>query len=428
MSHRKYRADNVKDLNVERLCASVAGRRVVLGIDVAKTGMFLAVMDKEEEVHATLKWSHPKETPKLLEVIGKLREQATRVDVAMEPSGVYGDALRHGLQAAGFTVHRVSPKRSHDMAEVYDGVASLHDAKSAAIVAKLHLDGASELWPIKSDQEREMQAELKVLDIHSKQCDANRYRLEALLSRHWPELTEYLALDGATLLELLSVYGGPREVAAEAAEARELMRRKGGVFLSTEKIEAAIESASTTLGLPPIEAEVRLIRHLAAETKRNREEEAQARRRIEALVGKTETTERLQPLVGKVTAAVLVAATGDPQSYSSAQAYQKSLGLNLREHSSGKVKGGLHITKRGSGTGRFYLGLASLRLIQTEPVVKAWYAKMVARQGGDRKTKAVVAVMRKLALAIWHVARGAKFDALKLFDVRRLEGACIEGR
>jgi hypothetical protein len=37
------------------------------------------------------------------------------------------------------------------------------------------------------------------------------------------------------------------------------------------------------------------------------------------------------------------------------------------------------------------------------------------------KIKAVVALMRKLARALWHVARGKSFDAAKLFDTRRLQ-------
>lgn len=37
------------------------------------------------------------------------------------------------------------------------------------------------------------------------------------------------------------------------------------------------------------------------------------------------------------------------------------------------------------------------------------------------KLKAVTAVMRKLALALWHVAQGDAFDASKLFDTARLQ-------
>jgi hypothetical protein len=61
------------------------------------------------------------------------------------------------------------------------------------------------------------------------------------------------------------------------------------------------------------------------------------------------------------------------------------------------------------------------RWIQHDPVARAWYAKKVKRQGGQFKSKAVVALMRKLTLALWHVAKGSEFDSTLLFDTRRLK-------
>jgi hypothetical protein len=52
-------------------------------------------------------------------------------------------------------------------------------------------------------------------------------------------------------------------------------------------------------------------------------------------------------------------------------------------------------------------------------VIAAWYQKKVKRDGG-LKSKAMIAVMRKLALSLWHVARGEAFDSRKLFDTRAL--------
>ena len=82
----------------------------------------------------------------------------------MEPSGSYGDAFRHFLWGRGIPVYRVSAKRSHDAAEVYDGVPSSHDAKSAAIIAKLHRDGASELWPLRTESQRDLRAMVTTMD------------------------------------------------------------------------------------------------------------------------------------------------------------------------------------------------------------------------------------------------------------------------
>jgi transposase len=338
----------------------------------------------------------------------------------MEPSGVYGDALRWQLLAAGIDVYRVSPKKSKDMSEIYDGVPSSHDGKSAAIVAVLHSRGTSDPWPMESDRERELSAALRLLEVFGKQARQNRSRLEALTARHWPELTSILELSTATALELLGAYGSPAAVAADAEGARSLMRRVGGAMLDPQKVETIVRGASGSKGVPPIPEETQVIRALAMEARRNQLAQKKAQQRVEELAGAGGATREMAKLVGKTTAAVLVAGIGDPRNFTSPQALVKAVGLNLREHSSGTKQGGLHITKRGSGVARLYLWMAVLRLIQSDQVVQAWYAKKLERQGGQAKAKAVVALMRKLVLALWHVARGEDFDATKLFDVRRL--------
>lgn len=80
------------------------------------------------------------------ELLSGLRRAGLLIEAVMESSGTYGDVLRHQLLEHGVPVFRVSGKRTHDAAEVYDGVPSLHDAKSAAIIAKPHIDGISAPW------------------------------------------------------------------------------------------------------------------------------------------------------------------------------------------------------------------------------------------------------------------------------------------
>ncbi len=419
MGKRRYRAVAVKDVQVERLTEVLQGQRIVVAIDIAMEWMFAAVMSEDLTVHVTVKWSHPRETRSFLELVDQLG-RAGDVEVAMEPSGTYGDALRHALLKRGWPVFRVSPKRTHDAAEVYDGVPSLHDAKSAAIIAKLHLDGASREWPLKSERARTLAAAVKLLGVHEKAFRSNRNRLAAVLARYWPEVGQWLALDSATLLELLSAYGGPETVAQDRDGASELMRRIGGGMLAGAKVEAVAASASTTLGVPMVEEERAVTMALAREARRSQREAQKARARLKELSAGCDVTNAMAPTVGQVTAAVIFAAVGDPSEYGSAKAFLKATGLNLREHSSGKQKGGLHITKRGSGLARMYLFMAALRLIHKDPVVRAWYERKVHRQGGTQKAKAVVAVMRKLVMALFHVGRGAPFDARKLFDVSRL--------
>jgi transposase len=124
--------------------------------------------------------------------------------------------------------------------------------------------------------------------------------------------------------------------------------------------------------------------------------------------------------IGLTTAAVIVSEAGDPTSFKCAAAYEKAMGLNVKINSSGKCKPGrISITKRGSGKCRKYLYLAVLRMIQSDRIVRAWYLKKVERDGGV-KMKALIAIMRKLSRALWHLAKGNEFDSKLLFDTRRL--------
>jgi hypothetical protein len=77
------------------------------------------------------------------------------------------------------------------------------------------------------------------------------------------------------------------------------------------------------------------------------------------------------------------------------------------------------VTKRGPSRVRQFLWLAVHRWIQEDAVARAWYDRKRKRDGG-RSSRASVALMRKLAKALYHVGRGHTFDSSKLFDIRRL--------
>ena len=222
------------------------------------------------------------------------------------------------------------------------------------------------------------------------------------------------------MLEVLIEFGGPAAIVEREQEARGLMRKTGRNFLAQEKIDALIELAHSSLGVPQLEEELELVSELASEARRHRKAANRARAKVEKLaLVEGSATKSMAPVIGKTTSAVLVAGVGDPTKFDCPSAYVKALGLNLKEKSSGKIQGGLHITKRGPGIARLFLYLATLRLIQRDRVVRAWYAMKVARDAGH-KQKAVIALMRKVASALWHVAAGADFDSSKLFNTARL--------
>lgn len=419
MKKHVYRATPIHLVNIARLVELFSGERVVVGVDMAKEDLFAVFMDERRQVHVTVSWKQPQDNLAVLDLLDTLSSAGARVEVAMEPTSTYGDPLRFAVLARGLPVFRVSPKRCHDAAEVFDGVPSRHDAKSAEIIARLHLDDCSEPWPLRTDDERELAAAIRTMVMFDDHVQRNVSRLEAQLARHWPEVTRLLKLKSATLLELLSTFGCPAKVAASETKARELMRRVGRHFLAADKIDDVIISARRSQGMPMLAMERLALIELARDTRRAEKAAKKARQTVEQLSQGLESTSHMGAVIGRATAAVLVSETGDPRQFASPAALVKALGLNLVEISSGKHKGELSISKRGSGMARRYLYLGALRLIAGDGLARAWYRERLRRNGGKKKM-GVVAVMRKYARALWHVARGAVFDSSLLFDASKL--------
>lgn len=418
MKKHRYSATNIKQAEWTRIGAGTAGRRVVFGIDVAKEDFFGVLMDEGLGVIATLKWRHPEQTRELgAHLSAELH--ADRLEVAMEPSGTYGDALYGYLSGLGVPIYRVSPKRVHDAAEVYDGVPSLHDAKSAYIIARLHIDGGSKVWEEMPERRRNRQALIAELDLYQDQQQRNLNRLEALLSRHWPEATRVMELKRVSLLCILAEYGDPTTIAARSEEAQQLMRHNGRGLLNSERIEAVLKSARDSLGGPCTDGERHLLQVLAKELLRIHRQIKAIEAQIDREVQTDTLLTSLAAVTGKTTAVVLEAALGSPLDYPNPGSYLKAMGLNLKERSSGKHKGQLKITKRGPGIVRKYHYFTALRWLYQDPLIARWYRNKVHRDG-DHKGKAIVAVMRKLARALWYVARGEVFDSRKLFNVPAL--------
>ena len=70
---------------------------------------------------------------------------------------------------------------------------------------------------------------------------------------------------------------------------------------------------------------------------------------------------------------------------------------------------------------RFYLYFAALRLIQADPLVQRWYQAKTQRPGAIKK-KTVIELMRKLAKAVWHIAKGEVYRVEKLFNLKAVVG------
>jgi transposase len=387
---------------------------ITLGVDIGKNDLWPVCRWADGRFERPWRVKNPGEIPALIALLNQM-SRGRKLVVGMESSGTYGDALRQALADAKFPVQRVGGKAAHDYAEVFDGVPSQHDGKDAAVIADLVVLGKSRPWDYQapSEWDQELTYWVEWIVAHRRIQATWQGRLEALVARHWPEATEVLKLTSATLLRALEQYGDPRALAADP-DAMHQLTRWGRSFLGLAKAKQLLACASSSIGVRVGEWERQQIRDYAKQALAARREVARGERRLCELAKGHAVLQAQAKVVGLATACVLWTSVGDPKNYHAAAAYRKAMGLNLAERSSGKYVGRLRITKRGSGRVRQWLYFAALRLVQ-QSAIRPWYE---AKKRDDEKDarRVVVAVMRKLALALYHVGvHGKEFRPRQLF-------------
>jgi hypothetical protein len=152
-----YSAVDVERLDVALIVQTLAVGCIV-AIDVAKTKFVAALATATGEVLKLVKFDHPRQTVAFLGLLKALRGAELEPKVVMEPTGTYGDALRHQCHRLGVPVHMMPPKHTHDFAEVLDGVPSMHDAKAATVLAKLQAIKPAAAWQPESEAQRDLRA------------------------------------------------------------------------------------------------------------------------------------------------------------------------------------------------------------------------------------------------------------------------------
>ena len=428
---RMYRRTSVKKILTETLkevSLLKGGSGTCVGLDIGKQEIVAVVRWPDGSFECPWSIKNPSEIQKLIGLLQMLRETCDSLTVGLESTGTYGEAVRLAMTSACLEVHRISGKASSDYKEIFDGVPSQHDGKDAAIIAELTCFGKGTPWPFEplSEVDQEIRHQVQRMDVFHEHATEWSGRLEAVLAKHWPELTSLLSLNGVTLVKIMIHYGSPARLAADPA-ARENLRKWGRGGLKTKKIDQIIESARMTYGAPIGTGELAWLQEIATELQKSILEVNACRTRLEEIAQSHASMSEYIDAVGAVTLCVIWAMVGDPRNYDSSGAFLKALGLNLKELSSGKRQGQLAITKRGPGLARKYLFYWSLRASQ-KPELNKWYLdfQKVGRSSGDsnehRKMKGLIALTRKLSRSLWYAQTHEEaFDYSKVFPGRPLE-------
>ena len=428
---RIYRRVKINQICVESLkeIAILKGDSgTTIGLDVAKDEIVVVLRWADGSFERPWSVSNPLEITLLVELLCLLREMCDGLLIGIESTGTYSEPVRCAMTQACLEVHRLSGKGVSDYKEIFDGVPSQHDGKDAAMIAELAHYGKGTPWPYTPLTEIEQVIGHQVVRLNVFRNQSNQWvgRLEGMLAKHWPELTGLLDLSRVTLLKICSHYGSPAQLVCDG-DARQQLRDWGGNLLSFAKIDAILESARTSVGLPMSQSERTWIKEIASEVLHAQAEIKLCEKKLREIAQSHEQMRPYVEPVGAVTLSTIWATVGNPGKYTSSGAFLKALGLNLKELSSGKRKGELAISKRGPSLARkilFYWALRSTK----HPAIKSWYASFItvgrSKHGSQehRKMKALIALLRKLCRSLWYVYRhGLAFDYAKVFPGRPLQ-------
>lgn len=137
------------------------------------------------------------------------------------------------------------------------------------------------------------------------------------------------------------------------------------------------------------------------------------KRRLEVVLGEEAAQDERTPLliqlpgIGKLLAVTVLAAIGDITRFPSAKKLVGYAGLGASVHDSGEKRSTGRITKTGRRDLRRAMVEAANSAVRSHPHWKAELARLEPRLG---RSKAVVAIARKLLVAVWHVLTKGEKD------------------
>ncbi len=354
----------------------------------------------------------------------RLRQLAVppqRMLIGLEATGRYSENLYQFLQEQGYRLCLLHPRQTHQFAQ-QRGLRAKTDRLDATTIARLLLSGEARPGYV-PDELISTYRELERL--HSQLTDDSaRYQneIQALLVVLFPEFVQVFADPcRPTALGVLKRYPGAQAILDAGVEAltstrRELAPRHYGRPTAQELVRLASQSVATPLASSGRALSLKVLCDQLEHTLTNL---AQIAHELDQLLDRDHGASGLKstPEFGRKTVAVLRAELGDVTRFQRVDQVVAYVGLDLQVRQSGKWKGQVKLSKRGSGRVRRVLYMAALRsLALPASAFGAYYRRLVAR--GLKARDALTAVMRKMLIVAYHLLRSNEtYDPTKVCAV-----------
>lgn len=379
----------------------------IYGIDVASEVHVVAGVDGDGEV--ALKATKVEETgpghDKLLEVLG---EPAGAL-VVMEATGHYWKNLFARLSTAGFQVAVVNPLAVRRFADSMMTRAKT-DAADAMLIARFALATRPRPAPMLDEQLEELREMMRLRDRWVQDLGDRVRQLHRLVDLGFPEFTRHVK-DLSTGIATALLGRCPTAAAFRQVKPSTLAKLKydGRHYVPEDLAADVIAAAKHSAGMHHGPAYQVGVRTACEDIDVLRGRIREADRNIGKLIEGSELGALLQSIdgIGPTTAARILAEFGDPSTYASGDAFAAHFGVVPATNHSGKSTphraGTTHL---GDARLRAKMWMPTLTAVKRNPWLMVFYDRLVA--AGKPAKVALVASMRKLATAIYSVAKSRR--------------------
>lgn len=386
------------------------------GIDIGADHHVIAVVD---DTGATItKSTSFAEDAAGYERVRNVLGEPSDVLVAMEATGHYWQNLFAVLASHGFAIALLNPLRTSRFAGE-DLVRTKTDALDALGIARFAQQKRPAATPLTDEVTRELRELVLIRERLVQELGDKVRQLHRVVDLGFPELTRHVKqLDSELALTLLhelptaASYG--RVTPGWIAKLEYDGRHKIGLELAQAIFQAASKSVGQHHG-PAFQLEARyLCEHIRLLKRQLKSLEGDIEKKLEDNeVGRLLTS---IPGIGPQTSARIIAAVEDPARFRDGAAFASYLGVVPALKHSGKhtpMRAG--VSSIGHARLRKNLWMPVMTAVRHNPWLRAFYERLVA--AGKPRKLALIAAMRKLAHAIYSVAKNRKPFELRLTEV-----------
>jgi transposase len=349
------------------------------------------------------------------------------VIIGFEPTGHYWYNLAEYCRNNALKYVMVNPFHVKRSKELDDNSQTKNDRKDPKTIAKLVIDGRYFETYVATGIYAELRNVVKVYD-HVTVCKSVvENKITQWLDNYFPEFTTVFGdWEGKAAMITLNSFPLPSMI-VELGEIKVLETWKKEIKQGVGKkrahklFETAKDSVGCTEGL---KMAVKELKYLLREYEMHMEQLEEIKAEMEELLNQVPGAKEVLDIkgIGIVSAASIVAETGDISRFEDAKQIQKYAGLSLIENSSGKHKGQTTISKRGRKRLRSVLFRVILPMVANNQEFKELHLYYTTRKENPLKKKqSLILLCCKLIRIIFAMMKKRiPYDGDKLMkDIKR---------